>query len=311
VTADGVLKSFTQSENPEEMRLLRSNYGLLAVIVAVTLRTKPMTAVFAEHRIYSAAAFRAAVPELIAQNYALMMYFYPFAQRVLVEIRREVPGAKPRSSGRWWLRNAFWRTLGPMFTAWITRYSPTKRIEDGLRYGFDRVIQRGTCWMVGGKLTEPIAQIIRHGEQPGRYKFVFSMWSFDEAHFFGVLEDYFRFCREHAERTGFRCDLPAVGYRIVADGNALLSFTHDANATSIDPASTGAPGWDAFLNAFNDFASAHDGHPLLNQTKHLTAAQVRKAYGKRWEAFAAATKAWDPEHRFLSRYFRDPLAPGH
>ncbi len=308
VTADGTLKTFTQSQNPEEMRLLRSSYGLLGVIVEVTLRTKPITAVFAEHRIYSAAAFRAVVPDLIAQGYALMTYFYPLADRVVVELRREVTGAKPRSSGRWWLRNAFWRKLGPMLAVWITRISPNEQIEDGVRRAFDRVIRRGTCWIVGGRLTDPTAQIIRHGEKPGRYKFVFSMWSFDEAGFFEVLEDYVRFCQAHAEKTGFRCDLPAVGYRIVEDRNALLSFTHDGNAMSIDPASTGGPGWDAFLKAFNDFASAHGGHPLFNQTKHLTPAQVSKAYGKRWEAFAAARKAWDPAERFLSRYFSDLLA---
>jgi hypothetical protein len=104
------------------------------------------------------------------------------------------------------------------------------------------------------------------------------MWSFDERAFFDTLEAYFRFCR-HAERTEFRCDLPAVGYRLVEDRNALLSFCHDAAAMSLDPASTGGPGWDDFLKAFNAFA--HGGHPLFNQTKHLTSAQVRKAYGVR------------------------------
>jgi hypothetical protein len=106
------------------MRLLRSSYGLLGVIVEVTLKTKPLIAVLAEHRIYPLAAFREAVPKLVAENYALMMYFYPFADRVMVEIRREVPGAKPTSSGRSWLRNAFWRTIGPTSTMLFTRFSP-------------------------------------------------------------------------------------------------------------------------------------------------------------------------------------------
>ena len=42
-----------------------------------------------------------------------MMYIYPFSEKVMVEERRELPGVKPTSSGRWWLRNAFWRQLGP------------------------------------------------------------------------------------------------------------------------------------------------------------------------------------------------------
>ncbi len=90
---------------------------------------------------------------------------------------------------------------------------------------------------------------------------------------------------------------------MVADRNALLSFTHDAPAMSIDPVSTGGPGWDAFLKAFNEFSSARGGHPLLNQTKHLTAAQVGKAYGKRWSEFAQARRARDSGNRLLSSYF--------
>ena len=56
-----------------------------------------------------------------------------------------------------------------------------------------------------------------------------------------------------AETTGFRCDLPAVGYRLVKDQNALLSYAHDADAMSIDPASTAGPGWDAFLTRARRF----------------------------------------------------------
>jgi L-gulonolactone oxidase len=307
VLPDGSIATYTQADNPEEMRLLRSSYGLIGVVVEVTLQTKPLTAISAEHRVYTFGGFRAAVPELVAQNYALMMYFYPFLDRVMVELRRELPGVAPTSSGGWWLRNAFWRTLGPMCTLFITRVSPNPKTATTLRGLYDRVLMRATCLTVRGKRTRPQGQIIRHKDKPGRFSFVFSMWSFDEDRFFDVLEAYVRFCHEYAETTGFRCDLPAVGYRLVKDQNALLSYAHDADAMSIDPASTAGPGWDAFLKAFNAFASERDGHPLFNQTKHLTPAQVRKAFGARWDEFARARRAWDPQGRLLSRYFADLL----
>ncbi len=306
VTADGSVRTYTQAKHPAELRLLRSSYGLLGIVVEVTLATQPLTAIEAVHRVYTVAKLRTALPELVAQNYAVMMYFYPFSGRILVELRREVPGTWPKSSGGWWIRNAFWRTLAPMFTTWIAKI-PHKRSEHVLRGAFDHLIRRGTCMAVRGKLTHPTKQIIRHPDKPGRYKFVFSMWSFEETRFFDVLEEYFAFCREHARRTNFRCDLPAVGYRLMQDKNAHLSFTHDANAMSIDPASTGGPGWDAFLKAFNEFASARGGHPLLNQTKHLTPVQVRRAYGARLGTFERARRAWDPGDRFLSGYFANFL----
>jgi L-gulonolactone oxidase len=269
----------------------------------VTLRIKPTTAVYARHRTYTIDAFRAAVPKLVAQGNALMMYFYPFCEKVMVEERRELPGVKPTSSGRWWLRNAFWRHLGPWFTIMIARGCRGSAAEHRLRSVYDHLIRRWTGMLVGGKATAPHLQIISHQEKPGPYKFVFSMWSFDEVQFFDVFDAYCRFCRDYAERTGFRCDLPAVGYRMVQDKNALLSFTHDAPGISIDPVSTGGAGWDAFLKAFNEFSSAHNGHPLLNQTKHLTPEQVGKAYGTRWAEFARARRARDPGNRLLSSYF--------
>ena len=303
VKSDGTVCSFTEEEHPEEMRLLRLSYGLLGVVVEVTLKTQPITAVFAEHRMYSLAGFCAAVPDLIAQNFALMMYFYPFADCVVLEVRREEPDSKPTSSGNWWLRNAFWRKLGPLFVLSIRRISPTRAIEHSLIRFYDRLMRRGMCWFVGGKLTEAHAQIIRHVDDPGDNKFVFSMWSFDEDGYFDTLEAYFRFCKEYARQTGYRCNLPAVGYRIVQDRNALLSYTYDGDALSIDPVSTGGPEWEEFLKAFNAFCSERNGHPLFNQTKHLTAEQVRKAYGKRWVEFARVRAEWDPEDRLLSNYF--------
>lgn len=308
VRPDSSIASYNEIEHPGEMRLLRSSYGLLGVLVEVTLRIKPLTAVYARHRVLSFDAFRAAVPQLVAEGKALMMYFYPFSRRVLLEERYEVPDVVPRSSGRWWLRNAFWRKLGPMFTIFIARVAPNRAIEHRVRGVYDFLIRRGTSHLVGGKATKPQLQIIRHVDKPGPYKFVFSMWSFDEAQFFDTLEDYVRFCREHEARTGFRCDLPAVGYRMVADKNALLSFTHDAPAMSIDPVSTGGPGWDEFLKAFNAFASARGGHPLLNQTKHLTGEQVAKAFGPRWDEFACARAERDPQDRLLSSYFATLLS---
>ena len=67
VKPDGTVASYNESEHPEEMRLLRSSYGLLGVLVEVTLRIKPTTAVYARHRTYTIDAFRAAMPELVAR----------------------------------------------------------------------------------------------------------------------------------------------------------------------------------------------------------------------------------------------------
>ncbi|MDP1910849.1 MAG: FAD-binding oxidoreductase, partial [Hyphomicrobium sp.] len=53
VKPDGTVASYDETDHPGEMRLLRSSYGLLGVLVEVTLRIKPTTAVYARHRTYT------------------------------------------------------------------------------------------------------------------------------------------------------------------------------------------------------------------------------------------------------------------
>ena len=77
---------------------------------------------------------------------------------------------------------------------------------------------------------------------------------------------------------------------------------------TIDPVSTGNPGWEPFLEAYNQFCSDRSGMPLLNQTFGLTPAIARKAYGDRLKTFAEARQKFDPGDRLLNDYFRMLLA---
>ena len=72
--------------------------------------------------------------------------------------------------------------------------------------------------------------------------------------------------------------------------------------------STANPGWNAFLDAYNQFCIDHSGIPLMNQTLGITRAQAQKALGDRLKAFADARKVYDPSGRLLNDYFRDLLA---
>jgi len=61
----------------------------------------------------------------------------------------------------------------------------------------------------------------------------------------------------------------------------LLSYTQDQEIFSLDPihAPTDLGAWQAFLQAFNNFAAQRNGIPLLNQSPFVTQAQVEAAYG--------------------------------
>ena len=158
--------------------------------------------------------------------------------------------------------------------------------------------------LVGGKATTPHLQIIRHQEKPGPYKFVFSMWSFDEAQFFDVFDAYCRFCRDYAR--AHRLSLRPAGGRLSHGARTRTrccpSRMTRRGSASIPCRPAVRAGTSSSRRSTNS-ASAHNGHPLFNQTKHLTPAQVGKAFGKRWGEFAQARRARDPGNRLLSSYF--------
>jgi hypothetical protein len=79
---------------------------------------------------------------------------------------------------------------------------------------------------------------------------------------------------------------------------------------TIDPVSTGNPGWPEFLLAYNQFCSSHGGIPLFNQTDAITRAQVQQALGDRLTTFADTRRTYDPNGRLLNAYFREMLNEG-
>jgi hypothetical protein len=123
-----------------------------------------------------------------------------------------------------------------------------------------------------------------------------------------VLTDYFAFCKQYYAQQGYRTNMLNVGYWIAQDRNSLLSYSWDGPVMTIDPVSTGNPGWPQFLTAYNQFCMAHGGIPLFNQTDEITPAQVQQALGGRLKTFAEARRQYDPTGRLLNDYFRNMLA---
>jgi hypothetical protein len=99
-----------------------------------------------------------------------------------------------------------------------------------------------------------------------------------------------------------------VGYHVIRNDDALLSYACDSDVMTIDPTAAGEPGWDEFLDAYNVFCASRGARPLLNQTPRLTAAQARQAFGDRLEELKRLRAEWDPQERFLGTFFRDLLA---
>lgn len=308
VTPSGEIRKINLRENPQEMQLMRSSYGLLGIVFEVTIRVRQTTALAVQHHSLSLNEFKQYFPVYKARGFAVMYYIFPYARRVVVELRKDNPDVPPVSRRRWSYRNRFWRKYGPAVSLWIKRQTKNPKLRalaDDLHF---YLLRQALILVVRSDRTWPHAQHIDYPRDPGANKYLFSMWAFREANFFNILEEYCDFCTAYEKARGFRCDLPGVGYAISQDHGALLSYSWDGPTLSIDPASTGGEEWEEFLRVYNDFCSTRGGLPLLNQTPYLTREQVTKAFGRRLQILADARHEADPNDRMLDAHFRELLS---
>jgi FAD/FMN-containing dehydrogenase len=309
VTPSGELLEVTE-DDPELLQIMRSSYGLLGVIYEVTFRVQPLRRMSVSHATYDVDEFERQLPSLIAKEESMMLYIYAFLNKITVESRKYLDdGDAGRSPNRysWRLRNWVWKTLAPTYGHRVTTLVPSRSVQYHMINGFNRGIQIALKAVVNSRYTVPTDQMIRYPEVSGDSKYTFSIWAFPEEDYVRVLRGYYVFCRRYYEEQGYRCDLLNVGYRISKDTSALFSYSYDGDVMTIDPVSTAKPGWEEFLQAYNQYCSDNGGVPLFNQTKWITPPQAKKAFGERLETFKSYQKQYDPENRMLNEYFREIL----
>jgi len=95
VTPQGKLREINERDNPEEMQIIRSSYGLMGVVYEVSIRVRPTTALSVRHYSLSLDNFRRYYPIYKARGFAVMYYIFPYVKRVLVELRKDNPETKP------------------------------------------------------------------------------------------------------------------------------------------------------------------------------------------------------------------------
>lgn len=308
VTPAGEILEVDESD-PELLQAARSSYGLLGVVYEATYKVRPLQDMAVEHGAYKLDEFTNRLPELFGRGQSMMMYIFPYLDKVAVEFRSYAgpadASAKAPSHWLWKTRNFAWKTFMPGFGAAVERYVPAR----GLRYRLVNALNRTAAGIVfphiAARHTVPTDQMIRYPEVSGASRYTFSIWAFPEERYADTLRQYFQFAKDYYRRTGFRPNMLHVGYRIEQDDSSLFSYTFEGPVLTIDPVSTGAPGWKDFLDAYNDFCSEHDGKPLFNQSWGLTPHHVRKAFGDRVDRFETYRKRYDPNERLLNAYFRE------
>lgn len=298
-------------DQPDLMRKVRSSYGTFGIVYEVTFRVRPLTPLAVYHRVFGLRDFVAALPELKSRGDSMMFFIFPFDDKIIVEFRRynsAATGAPNRMV--WKLRNYLWATVGPWFAHLIEQNVANHSIRYGILDSFNGLARFTFENLVKSENTSPADQMIRYPNPSDNRRYTFSLYAFPEETWPAVLTEYFQFSRDYYAKRGYRSNMLSVGYRIAQDRQAWLSYSYDGPVITVDPVSTGGPGWNEFLDAYNEFCVDRGGIPLFNQTPRLTAAQARTAIGDRLIVLEETRKQYDPNERLLNDYYRNLLGHG-
>ncbi len=284
----------------------RLSYGMLGVIYEVTLRIRPITTFTASHRSMDIDTFAHVVDRLASGDVGLKFYLMPYRNYVYLDLRHYDAGNGNAYAAPWKIKDWGESTVLPNVFKSLHRVLPIPSV----RYQLMDSICATTHGLVNSRLVRNGNNVTAGGRHRRRKpsNLLYSTWCFPASDFSVVVKAYAKFCRETFAHTAYRCDLPALGYRVARDNSALLSPSFDEPLIALQTISTQKRGWEDFALDLSEFAENWGGIPLFNQTVSTRDAYVSHTYGGRMEFFKKIRRQLDPENRllnpYLARYFK-------
>lgn len=295
-------KRFVVNERTKNLLgLMRLSYGLLGVVYEVTLRVRPVRTFAVQTARTTFKDFANLGVKLGAASAGMKLYLLPFRDRIYFELRRSTADAGGGRKLAWRLKDWAVYSALPDAARSLGKVVPIHRLRYPLIDSLSEITQSlfgNTLFRTGSNAVE---QSGRHLGLAGRY--TYTTWAFPAETFAHTALAYKLFCKEHYARTGFRCDMPAVSFRLNRDRSALLSPSFDAPLFSLSPLTARTDGWDDFVFDFAEFAASHGGIPFFNQTKNASAEVVTQRYAQRLAFFRKVRNQFDPFNRMLNQYF--------
>lgn len=279
----------------------RSSFGVLGAIHELTLQVRPIRTFTASHRRVSIDKFASVIDALAKADVGLKFYVMPYRDRVYLDLRRYEAEHGNSYAAPWKLKDWGESTVLPHVFKSLNRVVPMQSV----RYKLIDTISEATQGLVNSRLVKAgsnaASQSNPHGRRGARRCF-YSTWCFPAANFSMVVKAYRDFCETTYANSGYRCDLPAVGYRLSRDPTALLSPSFDEPMVALSTASTQGQGWDDFVIDLAEFAEKWSGLPLISQSRALRAEHVIQTYNKRLDFFRRMRRKLDADNRFLNPF---------
>lgn len=296
-----------RSDQKNLLHAFRLSFGMLGVIYEIKLRVRPIRTFAVTHRRCTFEQFSAVAEKLANVDVGLKFFLMPFRDHVYLDIRRVSTGTTGAHRIPWKIKDWGESTVLPQVFKSISRVVPVS----GIRYRMIDELSKLTQGIVNNRLvntgSNSTALSSSSKTDDAAKKLHYSTWFFPAADFAIVVQAYREFCLRIKRNSGFRCDMPTVGFRLGRDGSALLSPSFDEPMIALRAISTQEKGWEDFAIDFGDFARHWGGAPLFNQTREVPADYPAQVYGSRFDFFRRIRRRFDPQNRmlnpFLSQYF--------
>jgi len=293
-------------DNKKFLHAFRFSYGMLGIVYEATLKVRPIREFVVTHRRCSIAQFAAAAESLAKTEIGIKFYLMPFRDRVYLDLRRYSDDAPASSRTPWKLKDWGESTVLPHIFKSISRVVPASSV----RYRIMDEISSATQGIVNNRLVSSGSNSITRSRKPAKDKskpLQYSSWLFPADDFAVVIQAYRDFCLQIQETSGFRCDMPTVGFRLSRDQSAMLSPSFEEPMIALRAVSTQTEGWEDFALDFAEFAEHWGGYPLFNETRGMTIDHVASVLAERSTCFRKFRRQLDPTNRmmnpFLSQYF--------
>ena len=298
ITAGGRIMTIDASQK-NLLAAFRMSFGLLGVIYEVTLRVRPIRTFVASHRRVAIDKFASIVNTLSVSDVGFKFYLMPYRDRVYLDLRRYDNEPGNTYATPWKLKDWGESTVLPHVFKSLNRIMPI----DSVKYRLIDSISEATQGLVNSRLVQTGTNAASQSSQRrSSRKTYYSTWCFPAANFSMIALAYKEFCETILANSQYRCDLPAVGFRLSQDASAPLSPSFDETMIALTTASTQSRGWDDFVIDLAEFAEKWGGMPLISQSRALRAENVIQTYSKRLDFFRRTRRQLDPEDRFLSPF---------
>lgn len=304
LTATGKLMKAGQQQR-HLLNALRLSYGVLGALYEITLRVRPLATFTASHRSMDIDTFANVVNRLAQSDFGQKFYILPHRDRVYLDLRRYEKSPDTSYGAPWKIKDWGESTVLPHVFKSLNRVLPIPSVK----YRLMDNISTATHDLVNSRLVRSgnnaTATGLRRRRKPRNLRQ--STWCFPASDFSLVIKAFREFCSSTLEASGFRTDLPAVGFRIGRDNTALLSPSFDEPLVALQVSSTVDKGWEDFVIDFAQFAENWGGIPLFSLSRSVPAEYAQQIYANRLGFFRKVRRQLDPEGRllnpFLAQYF--------